>query len=37
MWQKSVLAIGLLWNILIKIFAEKNTKAKGHYSGDLSS
>ena len=37
MKTKSVLAKVLLWNILIKFYAVKNTKAKGHLSGHLSS
>ena len=35
--KKSDLAKVLLWNILMKFYAVMNTKAKGHYSGDLSS
>ena len=35
--EKQVLAKALLWSILIKFYAIKNTKARGHYSGQLSS
>ena len=35
--KKITFAKVLLWDILIKFYAVKNTKAKSHYSGHLNS